>query len=181
MQLPNSSPEQQAQALQQLRQAGAHFAPEPVNTPYIPLTAIFVPQQADPAKIPARQQASQAIEQDNTLNDKTRQQALQQLALTTRQQDAHLNQTLLDRIPSGSVISIVRPNYEVKQWIGTNMNITHQAIAVRRDGQLYLRHASQLKRQVIEQDFVDYFSHYLLSASVKGFNIQVIRPEALAR
>lgn len=83
-----------------------------------------------------------------------------------------VNHALLDRIPSGAVISVVRPNYDVTEWIGTHLNITHQALAFRIHGTLYLRHASQTQREVVDQDFVEYFSHYLESASVKGFNVQ---------
>lgn len=83
-----------------------------------------------------------------------------------------VNQTLLDRIPSGAIISIVRPNYDVTKWIGTHLNITHQALALRINGVLYLRHASQTQREVVDQDFVEYFSHYLDGSTVKGFNVQ---------
>lgn len=84
----------------------------------------------------------------------------------------HINQALLDRIPNGSIISMVRPDYDVTQWIGTNLNITHQSIALRKDGQLFLRHASQLKKEVTDEDFVAYFEKYRSSATLKGFNVQ---------
>ena len=80
--------------------------------------------------------------------------------------------SLLDRIPNGSIISMVRPNYEVKKWIGTNLNITHQSIALRKDGKLYLRHASQLKKEVIDESFTEYFAKYTANSTLKGFNVQ---------
>lgn len=83
-----------------------------------------------------------------------------------------INQALLDRIPTGSVISVVRPNYNIKRLIGTNINITHQAIAIRKNGRLYIRNASLLKGEVVDQEFVHYFSRYLESTSLKGFNVQ---------
>ncbi|MFT2099413.1 N-acetylmuramoyl-L-alanine amidase-like domain-containing protein [Marinomonas sp. 2405UD66-6] len=86
-----------------------------------------------------------------------------------------VDQSILDRIPSGSVISMVRPNWELKQWIGTNMNVSHQGFAIRKEGQLLLRHASVLHKKVIDEDFVDYFSRYTSTSSLKGFNVQVLR------
>lgn len=83
-----------------------------------------------------------------------------------------INQALLDRIPNGSIISMVRPDYDVKKWIGTNLNITHQSIALRKDGKLFLRHASQLKKEVTDEDFIEYFGKYNASSSLKGFNVQ---------
>ncbi|MEP0071088.1 MAG: N-acetylmuramoyl-L-alanine amidase-like domain-containing protein [Marinomonas sp.] len=86
-----------------------------------------------------------------------------------------VDQSILDRIPSGSVISMVRPNWELKQWIGTNMNVSHQGFAIRKEGQLLLRHASVLHKKVIDENFVDYFSRYTSASSLKGFNVQVLR------
>lgn len=85
-----------------------------------------------------------------------------------------VDQSILDRIPSGSVISMVRPNWELKQWIGTNMNVSHQGFAIRKEGQLLLRHASVLHKKVIDEDFMDYFSRYTSASSLKGFNVQVL-------
>jgi hypothetical protein len=86
-----------------------------------------------------------------------------------------VNQALLDRIPSGSVISMVRPDWPLKQWIGTNMNVSHQGIAIRKEGVLYLRHASLTYKKVIDESFVDYFSQYSPESSLKGFNVQILR------
>ena len=82
------------------------------------------------------------------------------------------NQALLDRIPSGSVINMVRPDWPLKQWIGTNMNVSHQGIAIRKNGVLFLRHASVVHKKVLDENFVDYFSGYSASSTLKGFNVQ---------
>ncbi|NLQ16644.1 DUF1460 domain-containing protein [Marinomonas sp. M1K-6] len=86
-----------------------------------------------------------------------------------------VNQALLARIPSGSVISMVRPDWPLKQWIGTNMNVSHQGIAIRKDGVLFLRHASLTHKKVIDEPFAEYFSHYSPASSLKGFNVQTLR------
>jgi hypothetical protein len=82
-----------------------------------------------------------------------------------------VNQALLDRIPSGSVINMVRPDWPIKALIGTNMNISHQGIAIRNDGKLYIRHASLENLKVMDVGFVDYFARYSETSSLKGFNV----------
>ncbi|WP_240009562.1 N-acetylmuramoyl-L-alanine amidase-like domain-containing protein [Marinomonas algicola] len=84
------------------------------------------------------------------------------------------NLALLDRIPSGSVINMVRPNWDIKKWIGTNMNISHQSIAIRHGDTLFLRHASQTHKRVIDVHFLEYFSEYDETSSLKGFNVQAL-------
>jgi hypothetical protein len=70
---------------------------------------------------------------------------------------------------------MVRPDWPLKQWIGTNMNVSHQGIVIRKDGVLYLRHASLTYKKVIDESFVDYFSQYSPESSLKGFNVQILR------
>ncbi|RBP82594.1 DUF1460 domain-containing protein [Marinomonas rhizomae] len=89
--------------------------------------------------------------------------------------DRHVNQALLDRIPSGSLISMVRPDWPLKQYIGTNMNVSHQGLAIRKNGKLFLRHASLTHKKVTDEGFAEYFSHYPDASSLKGFNVHVLR------
>lgn len=90
--------------------------------------------------------------------------------------EGRVDQALLDRIPSGSVISMVRPDWSLKQWIGTNMNVSHQGIAIRKQGVLFLRHASLTHKKVMDENFAEYFSHYASgTSSLKGFNVHVLR------
>ena len=86
-----------------------------------------------------------------------------------------VDQTLLNRIPSGSVISMVRPNWDIKKYIGTNMNVSHQGLAIRKNGTLFLRHASLTNKKVMDENFAEYFSKYSETSSLKGFNVQVLR------
>ncbi len=81
-----------------------------------------------------------------------------------------VNQEMLNRIPHGAIISIVRPNWNLRDVIGTNLNISHQGFAIWKEGQLFFRHAST-KGSVREQSFVEYFRGYIESETVKGFNV----------
>jgi len=89
--------------------------------------------------------------------------------------DKQVNQALLDRIPSGSVINMVRPDWALKKWIGTNLNVSHQGFVLRQNGRLILRHASVTHQKVVDEDFIDYFAQYDASSSLQGFNLQSIR------
>ena len=129
--------EAQCQALiQKLRQLGQDIPPQPVVTPYVPISALYLG-----------------------------------LTIEHEAQWTGLNEALLARIPSGSVISVVRPDWALKKWIGTNMNVSHQGLAIRKNGRLFLRHASQETGRVVDVDFTEYFSAYLAWSSIKGFNV----------
>lgn len=82
------------------------------------------------------------------------------------------NPNLLKRIPNNSIISIVRPNWDLKKVIGTNLNVSHQGLAIIKNGTLYYRHAtSSESKKVIDTTFKEYFKRYLNSPTVKGVNI----------
>lgn len=49
---------------------------------------------------------------------------------------------LLERIPSGSIFNVVRPNWQLKAAIGTNLDVSHQGILIRENGVVYMIHAS---------------------------------------
>lgn len=77
---------------------------------------------------------------------------------------------ILDRIPSGSLLAIVRPNWQLRAQAGTNMDVSHQGLAVRVKGVLYFRHASQGKK-VMQQPLLDYMRGTLASPTIGGMNV----------
>ncbi len=60
------------------------------------------------------------------------------------------------QIPHGSVIEIVRPNWNLREKIGTNLNISHVGFVFRFDGELIFRHASLSAKRVVDVPLVDY-------------------------
>lgn len=88
---------------------------------------------------------------------------------------------LLLRIPHGSIINVVRPNFDVTKVAGTHMNITHQGFAFQRDGVVYFRHASPKKDpatgqgRVYETPLLEYVQGTLATASIGGINILSVR------
>jgi hypothetical protein len=78
---------------------------------------------------------------------------------------------IFSRIRSGSVINVVRPNWDLVKLIGTHMNISHQGFAVRKDGTLYFMEASAVLKKTTMVPMVEYLRGYLTSPTIKGINV----------
>ncbi|MCK5073204.1 MAG: DUF1460 domain-containing protein [Bacteriovoracaceae bacterium] len=89
--------------------------------------------------------------------------------------DALYSSTTLSKIPHGAVISVVRPGWNLFKFlkidIGTNINISHQGIAIWKDGVLYFRHSSSKSKKVVDSDFLEYMRIYINSPTATGLNI----------
>lgn len=83
-------------------------------------------------------------------------------------------QELFNQIPDGAIIEIVRPNWNLADKIGTCLNVSHLGFAIRKNGKLYFREASQLKKKVRDSLLAVYLKKYINSPTVKGINIQRI-------
>lgn len=85
----------------------------------------------------------------------------------------HPNHFLFDQIPNGAIIEIVRPNWNLKAQIGTNLNVSHLGFAFRKNGTLYFRQASSEKGKVVEVPLINYLQETLKSPTIKGINIEL--------
>ena len=83
---------------------------------------------------------------------------------------------LFDQIPSGGIIEIVRPNWDLREKIGTCLNVSHLGFVFRRGKDLIFREASLLLKQVCDVALIDYLRTYLNSTSVKGIHIEAVLP-----
>ncbi len=79
---------------------------------------------------------------------------------------------LFRQIPHGSIVELVRPNWNLKEKIGTNMNVSHVGFAFWVDGQLIFRHATSIQKHVMDVPLADYLYERLHSPTVKGINVQ---------
>lgn len=86
----------------------------------------------------------------------------------------NVNRVILQQIPHGAVIEIVRPNWDLRESIGTALNVSHLGFAFWRDNMLMFRNASSLKGYVVDQPLVDYLRDARRSSTIKGINIQYI-------
>ncbi|MFP5384947.1 MAG: N-acetylmuramoyl-L-alanine amidase-like domain-containing protein [Bacteriovoracia bacterium] len=77
---------------------------------------------------------------------------------------------LLNKIPSGSLVNFVRPNWDLTEVAGTHQNISHQGFLFRKGKVLYLRHAST-SGKVEELPFIDYLKRFLNHSTLKGVHL----------
>lgn len=85
------------------------------------------------------------------------------------------NHDLFDQIPSGAIIEIVRPAWDLHKEIGTSLHVSHLGFAIRTSkGELLYRQASSNQHQVIDIPLIEYLQKYLKSPTVKGINVQKI-------
>ena len=82
-------------------------------------------------------------------------------------------QCFFKRIPSGSIIEIVRPGWEIASIIGTPLHVCHMGFLIHDDGGTFFRHASQQYARVVDENCGEYFDAWLLRDSNAGINIQV--------
>jgi hypothetical protein len=87
------------------------------------------------------------------------------------------NMYLFAQIPHGSIIEIVRPNWNLSQLIGTSLNISHLGFAIRKKDQLFFRQASSEYAKVIDVPLIEYLQKALDSPTIKGINVQIILPK----
>lgn len=77
---------------------------------------------------------------------------------------------ILNKIPSGTVVNFVRPNWDLTTVAGTHQNISHQGFLFRIGKTLYLRHASTAGK-VEELPFIDYLKRFVNHPTLKGIHL----------
>ncbi len=77
---------------------------------------------------------------------------------------------LLLKIPSGTIVNFVRPNWDLTQTSGTHQNISHQGFLFHIKNTFYLRHASTAGK-VEEVPFLDYLEIFRNHATLKGIHL----------
>jgi hypothetical protein len=90
---------------------------------------------------------------------------------------------LVERIPSGAVFHVVRPNWDLRKAIGTQLDVSHQGFLIREDGVLYMVHASNGVRDgsddykgVKREPLLEYVERVMKrSSSMAGINILQIQ------
>lgn len=88
--------------------------------------------------------------------------------------DGHANNYIFQQIPNGSIIEIVRPNWDLIKEIGTHLNISHLGFATWENGTLYFIQASSTMGHVVQVPLIEYLRQTLQSPSIKGINIETI-------
>lgn len=91
---------------------------------------------------------------------------------------------IIDRIPDGSIINIVRPNWDLTKGGGTHMNISHQGLAFHKNGVVYFRNAKAVYKdgelvksesKISEEPLYDYIKRTVPSQTIQGINVLIVR------
>ena len=85
---------------------------------------------------------------------------------------------VLRRIPHGSLINFVRPNWDLTDVIGTHMNVSHQGLIFVKKGIPYLRHASTTGK-VMELPLLEYLKKFVNHPTMKGIHLMQLNAQAL--
>ena len=78
-------------------------------------------------------------------------------------------------VSDACVVEIVRPDWNLKDKIGTNLNVSHVGFAIRdENGECQFRHASEINKCVVDVSLISYLQQRLHSPTVKGINLQAV-------
>ncbi|MBA2653412.1 MAG: DUF1460 domain-containing protein [Tatlockia sp.] len=86
------------------------------------------------------------------------------------------NHFVFAQIPHAAIIEIVRPNWNLREIIGTNLNVSHLGFVFWKNGTPFFRQASSEYGMVVEVPLIDYLRATLKSPTIKGINIEVVVP-----
>ena len=83
------------------------------------------------------------------------------------------NAFIFNQIPSGSIITIVRPNWPLEKFIGTDLDVSHLGFTIKKNNILYFREASSIEKKVIDIPLASYLKNYINSPTIKGINVLI--------
>lgn len=85
------------------------------------------------------------------------------------------NPKLLLKIPDATIVNFVRPNWDLREAIGTHLNISHQGFLFWEGRTLMLRHASSGgRKEVTDQPFIEYLKQFETSPTMKGVHFMKV-------
>lgn len=86
---------------------------------------------------------------------------------------------LFSQIPNGAIIEIIRPNWDLREQIGTYLDISHLGFAFWDKDILYFREASSQFGKVVDVPLIDYLREATKSPTIKGINVQIVLPQKI--
>lgn len=87
------------------------------------------------------------------------------------------NDYLFAQIPDAAIIEIVRPNWDLRQQIGSCLNVSHLGFAFWKKDKLIFRQASSIYNKVVDVSLIDYLRDARNSPTIKGINVQIVLPQ----
>lgn len=85
--------------------------------------------------------------------------------------------SVLKLIPNATIVSFVRPNWDLTDVAGTHMNVSHQGLIFQKKNGTYLRHASNsAEKKVMEVLLFDYLKKFENHPTLKGIHLLQVKP-----
>ncbi len=85
-----------------------------------------------------------------------------------------LKMDIVKQIPNGSIMEIIRPNWNLHDKIGTNLHVSHMGFVFWQNDMPYFLHASSESKKVVMVPLQMYFKKIKKSPTIKGVNIQIV-------
>lgn len=85
----------------------------------------------------------------------------------------HLN--LFSQIPDTAIIEIVRPNWDLRDKIGTCLDVSHLGFAIWQGNTPLFREASSIHKKIIDIPLIDYLKNYINHSTIKGIYVLQLR------
>lgn len=79
----------------------------------------------------------------------------------------------LKKIPHGTIVNFVRPNWDLTQEVGTHMNVSHQGFIFKIGEKIILRHAST-SGKVIDILLIEYLKKFENHPTMKGIHLMQV-------
>ncbi len=80
---------------------------------------------------------------------------------------------VLKKIPNATIVSFVRPNWDLTDVAGTHMNVSHQGLIFQKKDGTYLRHASTTGK-VMEVVLLEYLKKFENHPTLKGIHLMQV-------
>lgn len=81
---------------------------------------------------------------------------------------------IYQQLPEIFIVETVRKNWQLKDKIGTDLDISHIGFGIKTKHGLIFRHASDIKGYVLDTPFISYFTKQAKQKSFAGINIEAV-------
>lgn len=95
--------------------------------------------------------------------------------------NGQLKMAIVKQIPNGAIMEIVRPNWNLRDKIGTNLYVSHMGFVFWQNGTPYCLEASSEYKKVVAVPLQSYLQQMRKSPTIKGANFQIVPFKELAQ
>lgn len=88
--------------------------------------------------------------------------------------NGNISDDIYSNLPKIFIVEVVRKNWGLENKIGTELDISHIGFGIKTKQGLILRHASEIKGEVTDTPFLEYFINQAKQKSFAGINIEAI-------